>query len=48
MAMFDGLNRYYVRKDRISLLPRFIHIDMCVKKSKYQRHVKLDGINPWE
>ncbi len=46
-AQFDGLNRYYVRKDRVDLLPRFIYIDMCVKKSKYNRGVKLDGFNEW-
>jgi hypothetical protein len=48
MALFDGLNRYYVRKDRVSLLPRFIHVDMCVKESKYRRGTKLDGFNPWD
>jgi FkbM family methyltransferase len=47
-AMFDGLNRYYVHKDQvISLLPRFIVIDMCVKKSKFARHIKLNGHDHW-
>lgn len=47
-AAFDGLNRYHVRKDHASLLPRFILIDMCVKQSKYNRRIKLDGFFPWE
>ncbi len=47
-AMFDGLNRYYVSKDLASrLLPRFIVIDMCVKKSKLARHIKLSGHDHW-
>jgi FkbM family methyltransferase len=47
-AMFDGLNRYYVHRDHISsLLPRFVFIDMCVKKSKLKRHIKLNGYDPW-
>jgi len=47
-AMFDGLNRYYVSKDLVSsLLPRFIFIDMCVNKSKFARHVKLNGYDRW-
>jgi FkbM family methyltransferase len=47
-AMFDGLNRYYVHKDLVSsLLPRFIFIDMCVKKSKLKRQVKLNGYKHW-
>jgi FkbM family methyltransferase len=47
-AMFDGLNRYYVHKDHISsLLPRFVFIDMCVKKSKLKRQIRLNGYNPW-
>ena len=47
-AMFDGLNRYYVHKDHISsLLPRFVFIDMCVKKSKLKRHIRLNGYDPW-
>lgn len=47
-AMFDGLNRYYVHKDLVSsLLPRFIVIDMCVKKSKFKRQVKMDGHDHW-
>lgn len=37
-AMFDGLNRYYVHKDHVALLPRFIDIDRCVKKSKHKHH----------
>jgi FkbM family methyltransferase len=47
-ALFDGLNRYYVRNDTVSLLPRFIFIDMCVKRSKYLRQIKLDGFTRWE
>jgi FkbM family methyltransferase len=39
-AMFDGVNRFYVHKDHIDLLPRFIDIDRCVKKSKYMRQLK--------
>jgi FkbM family methyltransferase len=47
-AMHDGLNRYYVHKDHVSsLLPRFVFIDMCVKRSKLKRHVKLNGYNSW-
>jgi len=47
-AMFDGLNRFYVHKDHIDLLPRFIDIDRCVKKSKFKRKIKMNGINSWE
>jgi FkbM family methyltransferase len=39
-AMFDGLNRYYIHKDHIAFLPRFIDIDKCVKKSKYKNRQK--------
>jgi FkbM family methyltransferase len=39
-AMFDGLNRYYVHKDHVALLPRFIDIDRCVKKSRNKDHQK--------
>jgi FkbM family methyltransferase len=46
-AMYDGLNRYYVHKEHADLLPRFIDIDRCVKKSKYTRKVKVDGRDPW-
>ena len=46
-AMFDGLNRYYVNKSHIDLLLRFIDIDRCVKKSKYERQVEMDGRNTW-
>lgn len=42
-AMFDGLNRYYVHRAHRALLPRFIDVDMCVKKSKLARGIKLDG-----
>jgi FkbM family methyltransferase len=45
-AMSDGLNRYYVPKDRVDLLARFIHVDMCVKRSKLARGVRLDGHKP--
>ena len=47
-AMFDGLNRYYVHKTHLDLLPRFIDIDRCVKKSKLKRKIKMDGWNSWE
>jgi FkbM family methyltransferase len=47
-AMFDGLNRFYVHKAHIDLLPRFIDIDRCVKKSKFKRNVKMNGFNSWE
>lgn len=48
-AMFDGLNRYYVRRDWCDrLLPRFIDIDRCIKMSKVKRKVRLDGRKPWE
>ncbi len=47
-AMSDGLNRYYVHRDRADLLPRFIYIDMCVRQSKYGRHWKLDGFTRWD
>jgi FkbM family methyltransferase len=47
-AMSDGLNRYYVPRDRVDLLARFIHADMCVKRSKLARGVKLDGHKPWQ
>jgi len=46
-AMSDGLNRYYVPQDRVDLLERFIHVDMCVKRSKLTRGVRLDGWMPW-
>ena len=46
-AMSDGLNRYYVRKNRLDLLSRFIVADMCVKQSKLKRGVRLDGISSW-
>jgi FkbM family methyltransferase len=42
-AMSDGLNRYYLHRGRLDLLPRFIHADMCVKKSKLRRGIKMDG-----
>jgi FkbM family methyltransferase len=44
-AMSDGLNRYYVPRDRVDLLARFIHVDMCVKRSKLARGVRLDGLS---
>jgi FkbM family methyltransferase len=47
-AMFDGLNRFYVHKDHVDLLPRFIDIDRCVKKSKFKRKVRMNGIGLWE
>jgi hypothetical protein len=46
-AMSDGLNRYYVRRDRLDLLSRFIFVDLCVKQSKLKRHVDFDGIGSW-
>jgi FkbM family methyltransferase len=46
-AMSDGLNRYYVRREAAGLLPRFVHIDMCVKQSKVRRKVRLDGWRAW-
>ena len=46
-AMSDGLNRYYVPRDRKDLLEKFIHADMCVKRSKLARGVRLDGWMPW-
>lgn len=46
-AMFDGLNRYYVHKDHVDLLPRFIDIDRCVKKSKFNRKVKMNSSSSW-
>jgi FkbM family methyltransferase len=42
-AMSDGLHRYYVPRERVDLLERFIHVDMCVKRSKLARGVRLDG-----
>jgi FkbM family methyltransferase len=33
-AMFDGVNRYYVHRDHAALLPRFVFIERCVKKSR--------------
>jgi FkbM family methyltransferase len=48
VAMSDGLNRYYVPRDRVDLLAKFIHVDMCVKRSKLARGVKLDGWMPWK
>jgi len=47
-AMSDGLNRYYVPRDRTDLLAKFIHVDMCVKRSKLARGIKLDGHTPWQ
>jgi FkbM family methyltransferase len=47
-AMSDGLNRYYVPRDRVDLLAKFIHADMCVKRSKLARGVKFDGWAPWK
>lgn len=46
-AMSDGVNRYYLHKSHIELLPRFIDIDRCVKLSKYKRQVKMDGWSSW-
>jgi len=46
-AMSDGLNRYYVPRDRVDLLAKFIHVDMCLKRSKLARGVRLDGWMPW-
>jgi FkbM family methyltransferase len=46
-AMSDGLNRYYVPRDRVDLLAKFIRVDMCVKRSKLARGVRLDGWMPW-
>ena len=46
-AMSDGLNRYYVPRDRLDLLAKFIHVDMCVKRSKLARGIKLDGWMPF-
>jgi FkbM family methyltransferase len=45
-AMADGLNRYYVPRDRVDLLARFIHADMCVERSKLARGIRLDGRKP--
>jgi len=45
-AMSDGLNRYYVPRDRADLLAKFIHVDMCVKRSKLARGIRLDGWTP--
>jgi FkbM family methyltransferase len=47
-ALFDGLNRYYLHKNHLELLDRFVFIDMCVKMSKSQRHVRLDGYSSWD
>jgi FkbM family methyltransferase len=47
VAMSDGLNRYYVPRDRKDLLAKFIRADMCVKRSKLARGVKLDGHTPF-
>jgi FkbM family methyltransferase len=46
-AMSDGLNRYYVPRDRVDLLAKFIRVDMCVKRSKLARGVRRDGWMPW-
>jgi len=45
-AMSDGLNRYYVPRDREDLLAKFIRVDQCVKRSKLARGVRLDGWMP--
>jgi FkbM family methyltransferase len=45
-AMSDGLNRYYVPRDRLDLLAKFVQVDMCVKRSKLARGVRLDGWMP--
>jgi FkbM family methyltransferase len=45
-AMSDGLNRYYVPRDRTDLLAKFIRADACVKRSKLARGIKLDGHKP--
>jgi FkbM family methyltransferase len=45
-AMSDGLNRYYVPRDRTDLLSRFIAVEACVKRSKLARGVRLDGWMP--
>jgi FkbM family methyltransferase len=47
-AMSDGLNRYYVPRDRVDLLAKFIHVDMCVKRSKLAHGIKLDGHTSWQ
>jgi FkbM family methyltransferase len=46
-AMSDGVNRYYLHKSHLGLLPRFIDIDRCVKLSKFKRQVKMDGWSSW-
>ena len=38
-AMSDGLNRYYVPRDRVVLLARFVHAVLCVKRSKLARGI---------
>ena len=45
-AMSDGLNRYYTPRDHLDLMAKFIHVDMCVKRSKLARGVRLDGWMP--
>jgi hypothetical protein len=38
--MSDGLDRYYVARDRVGLLARFIHVEVCVKRSELARGVR--------
>lgn len=47
-AMSDGLNRYYVPRDNVDLLAKFIRVDACVKRSKLARGVRLDGWMAWQ
>jgi len=46
-AMSDGLNHYYVDKNKPEFMERFAFINMCVSKSKIQRKVKINGFNNW-
>ena len=45
-AMDDGLNRYYVHNSQEALLPKFIEVDLCVKRDKLDKRLDLDGFEP--
>ena len=45
-AMDDGLNRYYVHRSQESLLSKFIEADLCVRRDKLDKRLRLDGYTP--
>jgi FkbM family methyltransferase len=45
-ALDDGLNRYYVHNSQESLLPKLIEADLCVRRDKLDKRLRLDGYKP--